>query len=251
MNSNSAGGNGRHGRIDYDAVFEEICRSCESLRCLVEIARRSGSPKSGDFAGLVERIRLGDESARRSLSEMYLRNALAAGLKWSKTLGVALQDAVGTALLGLTEAAGSYDPDRHGYFSTYCSNLISRMDPLTGIRDVMEPVSLEACIDRIGRTGHRESAGLDRDDAPEYEEGLSGYCVDVSEMAEAGVFREQRREKVKEVLDRLPPVEKKSLEYRYWVKEGRKDMKRKIPGDESKALRRIRSRSVIILSCYL
>lgn len=248
---NSVDGKGHRGRscIDYDAVFDEVCRSCESLRYLVEKARRTDSPKSRDIAGVIERIRLGDESARRSLSEMYLRIALAAGLKWSKTLDVALQDAVGTALLGLVAAAGNYDPDRHRYFSTYCSTLISRMDPLTGTQDVLEPVSLEAYVDSIGRTVRGGDSGVDRDDAPEYEEGLSGYCVDVSEMAEAGVLQEQRRETVKEILDRLPPKEKKILEYRYWIKEGQKGTNGKIYKYENKALRRIRSRRII--SYYL
>ena len=62
----------------------------------------------------------------------------------------------------------------------------------------------------------------------------------------AGVFREQRRETVKKCLDSLPAREKEALEYRYWVKEGRKVMTRKLPKDEAKALRRFRSRRILI-----
>ena len=105
---------------DYEAVYVEITKMCEALGPLVEKARSVKPPQWGEGLELESRIRKGDKSARDRLLEMYLRTALAIGLKWSKTLDVDLQDAVGDACEELVKSVNRYDPDRHGIFPTYC-----------------------------------------------------------------------------------------------------------------------------------
>lgn len=104
---------------DYDALYDEIVRRCEALRPLVEKARRIRPPQRNEPEQLGRRISEGDDSARERLIEMYLRTALAFGLRWSKLLDVDLQEAVGDALEGLVMAARSYSPGIYCRFSVY------------------------------------------------------------------------------------------------------------------------------------
>lgn len=106
-------------RVDYEAVYDEITRNCESLKPLVEKARNIKPPQRNEREKLSRRIREGDESARARLIEMYLRSALLIGLRWSKKLGVDLQDAIGDACEGLVKAVSSYNPEKDQQFFRY------------------------------------------------------------------------------------------------------------------------------------
>ena len=160
-----------YSHADYETVYDEITRNCESLRPLVEKARSIKPPQRNEVEKLGRRIREGDESARARLIEMYLRRALFIGLKWSKTLGVDLPDAVGDACEGLVRAANSFDPGKGGEISSYCCismfHSVMRGQPVHNTHITFRKYDLEilfkahcllkkrGCLecDRLGRCG--------------------------------------------------------------------------------------------------
>ncbi len=264
---------------DYEALYDEIVKRCESLKPLVEKTRKIKPPQRYEMEQLGRRIREGDDKARERLIEMYLRKALAFGLRWSKLLDADLQDAVGDALEGLVRAANSYSPDKGNSFSMYffywmrntieirqavhnpqvfirkdrrdsyvraycvlkkwgclgcdklmdCDKAVEKVaerlnwepdDARTAVWSSMEPLSLEAYLETAEHTigeGIRE----EEDDAPDYEEGLSGYCVDAAEEAEKGLAGWPLWKKLQEQMKRLTPREKMVLEYHYGIGCGR------------------------------
>ncbi len=264
---------------DYEALYDEIVKRCGALKSLVEKARKIKPPQRHEIEQLSQRLREGDDKARERLIEMYLRTALAFGLRWSKLLDADLQDAVGDALEGLVKAANSYSPDKGNSFSMYlfywmrhktargrtayspqasiridrrdsfvkaycvlkkwgclgcdrlmdCDKAVQKVaerlnwemeDARTAVWSLMEPLSLDAYLEtaeHIIGEGIRE----EDDDAPDYEEGLSGYCVDATEEAEKGLACWPLWKKLQEQMKRLTPREKKMLEYHYGIGCGR------------------------------
>ncbi len=272
-----------HSHKDYDAIYDEIARRCDGLRPLVEKVRRIRPPQKQELDEISQRIREGDEKARERLTEMYLRTALAFGLRWSKLLDVDLQEAVGDALEGLVRAVNSYSPDKGNMFSMYlfgwmrhttakgqmthdplvtvrknqrsifvkaycilkkwgclgcdrlqdCDKAVQKVavilnceleDARAAIQPLSEPLSLEACLETAEHTiskGFCEDTREEEDDDPDYEEGLSGYCVDAAEEAEAGLTDWLLKKKLKEQMNRLTPREKDILEFHYGIGCGR------------------------------
>ena len=264
---------------DYEAIYDEIVKRCESLKPLVEKARKTKPPQRYEMEQLGRRIREGDDKARERLIEMYLRTALAFGLRWSKLLDADLQDAVGDALEGLVRAANSYSPDKGNSFSMYsfywmrntieirqavhnpqvfirkdrrdsyvraycvlkkwgclgcdklmdCDKAVQKVaerlnwemeDARTAVWSSVEPLSLEAYLETAERTiseGIRE----EEDDAPDYEERLSGYCIDAAKEAEKGLAGWPLWKKLQEQMKQLTPREKMILEYHYGIGGGR------------------------------
>lgn len=268
-----------HSHKDYDAIYDEIARKCDGLRPLVEKVRRIRPPQKQELDEISQRIREGDEKARERLTEMYLRTALAFGLRWSKLLDVDLQEAVGDALEGLVRAVNSYSPDKGNMFSMYlfgwmrhttakgqmthdplvtvrknqrsifvkaycvlkkwgclgcdrlqdCDKAVQKVavilnceleDARAAIQPLSEPLSLEACLETAEHTiseGFCEDIREEEDDAPDYEVGLSGCCVDAAEEAETGLADWLLQKKLKEQMNRLTPREKEILEFHYGI----------------------------------
>ncbi len=268
---------------DYEAVYDEIVRKCNSLKPLVDKVRTIKPPQRYELEHLSKKIIKGDNGARERLTEMYLRTALAFGLRWSKLLDVDLQEAIGDALEGLVRAVNSYSPENGNMFSMYlfgwmrhttakgqmahdpqvsvrkakrvhfvsaycvlkkwgctgcdrlpdCNEAVQKVaerlnwepeDARAAIQASLEPLSLEACLETAEHTaseGFSEEIREEEDDAPEYEEGLSGYCVDVAEEAETGLTDWLLQKKLQEQMDRLTPREKKVLEYHNGIGCGR------------------------------
>ena len=268
---------------DYEAVYDEIIKKCNALRPLVDKVRTIKPPQRYEPEHISRKIREGDEKARERLTEMYLRTALAFGLRWSNLLDVDLQEAVGDALEGLVRAVNNYSPDKGNMFSMYlfcwmrntterrqmahdpqanvrknqrsifvkaycvlkkwgclgcdrlqdCDKAVQKVavilnceleDARAAIQPLSEPLSLEACLETAEHTiseGFCEDIREEEDDAPDYEEGLSGYCVDVAEEAEAGLTDWLLQKKLKEQMNRLTPREKEILEFHYGIGCGR------------------------------
>ncbi len=268
----------------FDEIYDEITGACESLNILVEKVRCIKPPQKYERDELIRRIREGDESARGRLVEIYLRYALLIGLKWSKKIGVDLQDAIGDACEGLVKAVGNYQPDKKSKFEHYCvswmyysvmkgqsvhnSHISFRKGGLQRVNKAygllkkkgclecgglgccnkalqqvaqvvncdakesriimplfMDPLSLEAYLDTAahGRyDGLCEDIRPEENDAPDFEEGLSGYCVDLSIVAEDRLTELEFIRKLQEHLMKLPEWEKDVLEYYYGIKEERK-----------------------------
>ncbi|MDY6303415.1 MAG: sigma-70 family RNA polymerase sigma factor [Succiniclasticum sp.] len=260
---------------DYETVYEEIVRKCNALRPLVDKVRTIKPPQRHEIEHLNRKISEGDEGARERLIDMYLRTALAFGLRWSKLMDVDLQEAIGDALEGLVKAVNSYSPDKGNMFSMYlfgwmrhttskgqtthdpqvsikkdnrfnfvsaycvlkkwgclgcdkladCDKVVQTVaerlnwemeDAQAAIRASLEPLSLEACLETAEHTiseGFCEDIREEVDDAPDYEEELSGYCVDAEEEAETGLTGWLLQEKLKEQMNQLTPREKEVLEY--------------------------------------
>ena len=88
------------------------------------------------------------------------------------------------------------------------------------IQPSLEPLSLEACLESAGHTageGFCEGIREEEDDAPDYEEELSGYCIDAAEEAETDLAGWLLQEKLREQMSRLAPREKEVLEYHYGI----------------------------------
>lgn len=263
---------------DYEAVYDEIIKKCNALRPMVEKIRTIKPPQRYELEQLSRKISEGDDGARERLTEMYLRTALAFGLRWSELLDVDLQDAVGDALEGLVRAVKSYSPENGHMFSMYlfgwmrhttakgqttqdpqasirkdrrsnyvraycvlkkrgclgcdrltdCNMAVQKVaerlnwemeDARAAVQASLEPLSLEAHLETAVHTtgeGCCEDAP-EEDAAPDYEEGLSGYCVDAAEEAEAALTCWLLQEKLKEQMSRLTPREKEVLEHHYGI----------------------------------
>ena len=268
---------------DYEAVYDEIIKKCNALRPLVDKARTIKPPQRYEPEHISRKIREGDEGARKRLTEMYLRTALAFGLRWSNLLDVDLQEAVGDALEGLVRAVNSYSPEYGNMFSMYlfgwmrhttakgqmahdpqvsirkakrvhfvsaycvlknwgctgcdrlpdCNEAVQKVaerlnwepeDARAAIQASLEPLSLEACLETAEHTaseGFSEELREEEDDAPDYEEELSGYSVDAAEEAETDLTVWQLQKKLQEQMDRLTPREKEVLEYHNGIGCGR------------------------------
>jgi RNA polymerase sigma factor (sigma-70 family) len=264
---------------DYEAVYDEIIKKCNALRPLVDKVRTIKPPQRYELEHLSKKIIKGDDGARERLTEMYLRTALAFGLRWSKLLDVDLQEAVGDALEGLVRAVNSYSPENGNMFSMYlfgwmrhttakgqtthdpqvsirkdrrfrfvsaycvlkrwgctgcdrlpdCNEAVQKVaerlnwepeDARAAIRASLEPLSLEAFLETAEHTaseGFSEEIREEEDDAPDYEEELSGYCIDAAEEAETDLAGWLLQEKLREQMSRLAPREKEVLEYHYGI----------------------------------
>jgi len=80
---------------------------------------------------------------------------------------------------------------------------------------ICQPLSLEAYLETAGHTGCAgfcEEIADEEDDAPDYEEELSGYRVDPIEEAETDLVDWDFRKKLQPQLDRLDPKEKEIIE---------------------------------------
>lgn len=80
---------------------------------------------------------------------------------------------------------------------------------------ICQPLSLEAYLETAGHTGcdgFCEEIADEEDDAPDYEEELSGYRVDPIEEAETVLVDWDFRKKLQPQLDRLDPKEKEIIE---------------------------------------
>lgn len=268
---------------DYEALYDEIIGRCYDLKPLVEKVRRIKPPQRYEMEQISRRIREGDDGARERLIEMYLRAALAFGLRWSKLLDVDLQETVGDALEGLVRAANNYSPVKgctfsiclfywvrlatgrghttHNpqisfsknempiYVNAYCAlkkwgclecdrlmncdKAVQKIakclncgleDARTAVWASLEPLSLENYLESAEHTISEdlcEDIREEEEDAPDYEDELSSYCVDAAEEAETGLTDWLLQEKLHEQMDRLNPREKQVLEYRNGIGCGR------------------------------
>ena len=80
---------------------------------------------------------------------------------------------------------------------------------------ICQPLSLEVYLETAGHTGCAgfcEEIADEEDDAPDYEEELSGYRVDPIEEAETDLVDWDFRKKLQPQLDRLDPKEKEIIE---------------------------------------
>lgn len=97
-------------------------------------------------------------------------------------------------------------------------------DARTAVWSSLEPLSLEAYLEtaeHIACESRSEGIREEEDDAPDYEEELSGYCFDAAEEAETGLTDWLLKEKLQEQMNRLTPREKEILEYHYGIGCGR------------------------------
>ena len=94
----------------------------------------------------------------------------------------------------------------------------------TLLPSVYNPLSLEAYLETAGHAGcagYCEEIADEEDDAPDYEEELTGYRVDPTEEAEAELVVWGLRKKLQPQLDRLDPKEKEIIELRNGCVDGR------------------------------
>ena len=311
-----------YSHVDYEAVYDEITRNCESLKPLVEQARNIKPPQRGEREQLIRKLRQGDNSVRCRIIEMHIRSALLIGFRWSKMLDVDLQDAIGDACEGLVRAANSVDPEKGSEISSYCClsmfHSVMRGQPVhnthvyfrkydleilfkaygllkkhgclecdrlvrcdeanrlvseklncdekesrAAILGAMEPLSLEAYLETAvcgGCDGQCEDIREEEDDAPEFEEELSAYCVDPLSIVEDRLAGPGLGNLVQERLCKLNDREKDILERHFGISGGRvyslEEISRRygvtrerIRQIEAKALKRLRQDSTWLKKC--
>lgn len=96
----------------------------DSLASFLDHARKLPNLTRLEERELCQRARAGDEAARHKLVEHNIRLAVKYAREW-QGCGLTLEDLIQEACLGLSVAAGKFDPDK-GRFTTYATQWIRK-----------------------------------------------------------------------------------------------------------------------------
>ncbi len=233
--------NSGHTHFDYEKVFEEITCKCPEFSPVVKSISSISTRRRGELKILNDRIRNGDSEASNRLTEIYMRTALAYGLKLSKEYDMELQDAIQEALAGLLEAVRAYNPESGTTIELTIHQKIKRavlnaqpdykrrLLPENNMNRsghageecwneklaALEPVPLEACLDGTACVGQNYI--------------LTG---DASVEAEDNLAKDRLVNEVQKVLHKLNSKQKNAIDNYYGTGGGQEHTFRRI-GEKS------------------
>lgn len=182
----------------------------ECLFFLGYITGRSEFPKActrAEEQALLARMQAGDEDARKELIARNLRLVSHIARKYSVP-GYGADDLISIGVIGLIKAVNSFKPESGTQLGTYAARCIENeiLMTLRASRKYQGDVSLE------------DPVGMDA-------EGNEITFMDIlgteADALEEDVIRRVTLDKVRAVLDELPPRERVVLELRYGLADGR------------------------------
>jgi len=152
---------------------------------------------------LLERIKQGDLQAKNEMIERNLRLVCFLANKY-KNNPVDLEDLCSIGNIGLIKAVDSFDPHKNVQFATYSSKCIENeiLMYLRKNKKRNNDISIESSLSH-------DSEGNDL--------SIADTLTNVAEEVEQEVMKKTKIQLVKEIMYKLPDVERKIIQYRFGI----------------------------------
>ena len=110
-----------YAHTNYESVYRHIIHSDPSLEPFIDKLRQIPPPQYGEYFEILRKLKTGDKSAQKRLTEMYIRTAVRIGYLIAKQYDLELSDSINEACIGLLSAIERVDPDSDRRILSYIS----------------------------------------------------------------------------------------------------------------------------------